>query len=392
MFQITKSPDPISLARNAVLFEIQTDSPDPFDVSVSVGGNETRLTQYPALSGGLYFATVDVSDVLRAAFPDSPAIPMGDAPIYPMAEFFIEYSVAINETSYNFKAVNGGISNAMARALGTVDTDIFDFRLTNSEALFLFTTRTNERHLRIHLSEMFPFIFLHPGKTIVFRSEAGNTRTYAAPAGSVGNPYVVNFLLLRNEFFIAFGEVANFLTVMVDGKIAFDVTFLPDPVVEDKYRLRFLNSLGAYEQVVVTGTARLLPEFEEQDAYRSLNESFWFYEKKRDRVRSTDVISVEAGYKSKADLMFLLDMIASDVCLFVYPDGSVCPCLVSAASPEVPLRVTTPQSMLLKVTFNATENLYSPPIDRSAFPLAWILDDGKWRPGGVWTDTGKWNP
>jgi len=357
---VTKAPNAYSFAGNPVVFEVSTDSSEPVGVEISIGGKIYSTVYYPFLiSENSYEIDMNLSDFLQ--FENQVAIPENEI-ISVIDGFAQPYQVKIgSEYVFNGVALRGGISNQAYKELEENGYNIFTLRLLLYYYQFLFTTRTNGAEIKIRESELYPFIFIHPGVPIVFKTETGDEIiTLAHPEGTICAMNIQSVLTQMPEG-------TRRIDIYISGITSFHFTILPGKLSEEKYRLRFRNSLGAFEMLEVTGRAMHTPEFAEENLWQTLTE-LDFYEERRSRVKSKGIIEVETGYRERDEFSFILDLIQSDEIYFIYPDGDSFRCHVKADNAQYRNRMTEPTSINLKVTPVLEEEFVLPKI-KAIVPL-----------------------
>ena len=149
----------------------------------------------------------------------------------------------------------------------------------------------------------------------------------------------------------------------------------PGAVSEERYLIRFRNSLGVFEVIEVTGVALNTPEASEENSWKTLTE-YGFFEQQRERITMRKVIEVQTGYKSREEQSFILDMAASDEIYFIYPEnGYSFRCNVTIDNPSYRHRMVTPNSMLLKVTAKREMTFITSQTDISIIESYGIFDE-----------------
>lgn len=387
MIRITTQPASFSLAGNPVLFEIETDSADPVDVLVEVNGSSVDLMAYPYLKNMSYTAEIEISDILKAHFDQDASIPDDNIIISALTDFVLDYSVTIGTTKVQLHAINGGISDQLASVLEEYGMDAFSYRLGSTDRSFLFTTRTNSPNIVLKESEIFPFVFLHPGQTVSFKT--ADNRVITTPIMTKGTPCLMDINTLRKTFYDLYKETPSYFQVMVENSYTFDITLTPNRISEDFYLLRFRNSLGGFEQMEITGRPYFTPEISDDYSWKTLNSRRTF-ETRKERNEITHKLTVETGYKTSDELFFLMDILSSHQVYLVRSDESIQRCLVKASSDiKVLFPVVTPQSVALEISPVVSEKYYSPPVDFAA-PGSWILNTGYWNDFARWKDNKYW--
>jgi hypothetical protein len=357
---ITKSPNEYSFVGNSVVFEFQADSPAIVRMEITAGSNTYSATYYPyKISGNQFRIHADISDYLE--YESDTEIQTGGI-IIPVSGFSLPYQVDILDEEdnliYQFSgaAFRGGISNRAIRKLEENGYDIWTYRLASYFDQFVFTARTNGKEIKLKETELFPFIFVHPGIPIIFKSESGTEIT--TPAQTAGTVCAMDIQSVLEQM----PSGTKRVDVCPDGEYAFHFSILPGKLSEEKYLLRFRNSLGAFEVMEITGRAMHAPEFSEESLYETLT-GFDFYEEHRSRVKSKGVIEVETGYRERREFPFVMDMIQSDEIYFSYPDGNSFRCHVKADSAQYRQFMTEPTSVGLKIREVLEENYSTPELE-----------------------------
>ncbi|TFD95548.1 hypothetical protein E2605_11925 [Dysgonomonas capnocytophagoides] len=388
MIRITKQPASFSLAGNPVLFEIETDSADPVDVLVEVNGSSVNLIAYPYPKNLSYTADIEISDILKAHFDQDTSVPDDNIIVSALADFVLDYSVTIGTSKVELHTINGGISDQLALVLDEYGMDAFSYRLESTDRSFLFTTRTNSPNIILKESEVFPFIFLHPGQSISFKT--ANNRVITTPSMTKGTACLMDINTLRKTFYDLYKEVPTYFQILVENSYTFDITVTPNRISEDFHLLRFRNSLGGFEQMEITGRPYFTPEISDDYSWKKLNSRRTF-ETRKERNEISHKLTVETGYKTGDELFFLMDILSSDQVYLVSRDESIRRCMVKASSDiKIPFPVITPQSIALEISLLVSEKFYSPDVDFSA-PGAWLLQTGFWNDFARWKDNKYWN-
>lgn len=362
MITVTKIPRQNVFAGNPVVFELESDTDQVVVVEVVVASRSHFSSYFPFLDNGVYRVKMELSGYLQS--PDTPmAIPSGEI-VASLDGFIIPYTVKIGD-SYEFtgNAFRGGVSNKLYTRLADNGYDIFSYRLNSSRRQFLFTTRTNDNEVRLRDTELYPFVFLNREIPLSFVSPVGNS--IDINTAGLGPVCVMDIAALRLAFDEQYSEIPDEIKVYVSGKLAFSFITTPGLPVEEKYTLRFLNSLGTYEVIEVTARASRSSEFGEEDLYNVMN-GYDFFEERKMRTSSRDKIEVETGHRLRHEMPFVLDMIKSEEVYFVYPSGQEFRCRVTTDAFKYRERIIEPTSIPLTITELTDERFALPPID--SFP------------------------
>lgn len=372
MIQVLKDPGEFCFIGNAVIFEITTDSDTSVDVEITVN-NEVHYTSYvPYKKSDTYYVSMDLSGFLFSE-TFTADIPEGEI-IVQLHDFSLPYTVKIgHDFTFTGIAFRGGISNKSFAFLANNGLDIFSYKLFNPLGLFLFTTRTNEPILNIHRSEFYPFAFIHSGLTISFKSGSGNIITPNTEAENTVCGLDIETLI--QEFEDIHGETPDTIEVYTADELSFTINILPDTISEEIYRIRFRNSLGAFEVMEVTGRLYHTPEYSEANTWMKATD-FWFFEKDRERLEYQEVKEVEAGYRTRKEHPFVQDMIGSDEIYFIWPDGKEDRCLVTVDELHYGERLITPNSIPLRVEMVIIESQVNPYIPaETGSKILWTEDE-----------------
>lgn len=369
---ILQEPSPYCFIGNAVVFEVQTDSYAAVVVEIISNGVSQKASYYPFKKGDVYRVPFNIAGYLYISSQTSD-YPEGD-PISALSDFSIPYQVKIGE-DYVFDGIafKGGIDNQTLTVLDKEGFDIFSYRLGSHFEQFLFTTRTHSKTIKLKENELYPFVFIHPGIDITFKSESGNLITI--PAQTENAICVMDIATIRLNYFHQSGETPNYLEVWTAGQKAFTIQIIPKQISEESYLIKFKNSLGAYEIIEVVGTASHEPQISEPDIYQSLT-GLGFYSDRRDRLSIQDIIKVETGYKTKDEILFIRDLVCSDETYFIYPNGSYFRCNVSVDKMAYKEKRVMPESIPLIITDENDSHYVSPHLDWSTLISATgIFDD-----------------
>lgn len=369
---VLKEPSPYCFIGNEVAFEVQTDSYAAIVVEIISNGISQKTSYYPFKKGDVYTSRFNIAGYLYITSETS-EYPEGDL-VSTLPDFSIPYLVKIGE-DYVFDGIafKGGIDNQTLAVLGKEGYNIFTYRLGSHFEQFLFTTRTHSKIVKVRESELYPFVFIHPGIDLTFRSESGNTITI--PPQVEDTICVLNIVAVRLNYLYQYGETPTIIEVWVAKEKTFTIQITPNQESEESYRIRFRNSLGAFEIIEVVGIANHEPTLSEPDIYQSLTD-YGFYTDRRDRLSLQDVIKVETGYKTKDEILFIRDMVCSEETYFIYPDGSYFRCNVSVDKMAYKEKRVSPESIPLIVTDENDSRYVSPPLDWSTLVSgAGVFDD-----------------
>ncbi|MBK5720156.1 hypothetical protein JGH11_04645 [Dysgonomonas sp. Marseille-P4677] len=348
---------------NPIIIKVMANTADDINLIMEVESEPEitlSITPYTPKTQFLSEGEFDVSDILNTYFESS----KGSITSL-VNNFRIHYRITIDGYSggiFEGYAYRGGVSNKNYTLLKSWGLDMFDYRLNSLEKRqFLFTTRTNHNSIRLRERELYPFVFLHPGNPISFISSNG--RVITLPSKVKDSVCSMNIETIRNMFVSLYNELPAFIAVHVDGKSIFNITITPSQIAEEHVVLRFRNSLGAYEQIEITGSSLFTSQFSEERTWLTPHQD-GYYEELRDRLASKEGVKVETGYKNKDEIALLKDLLKSDEIYYI--DSGISynevnnRCHVTAEKFELLKVNTTPKSIALTIRF-ATEDIYESP-------------------------------
>ena len=372
---VVREPENFSFTGNPMIYEVET-AYDSLIFTVVVGSRSEKLTltsykidnyqHHPNL------VRIDISDIVFAFIEDKTVIITKGDIIHTVENFAFDCDVYIEENRFVSSAVvkvfRGGISNKAISKLALANRNMFTYRLNNPVYNPLFTTRTNGHHIVLRETELYPMVFIHPGTPVSFVTVNGRIITQAAlTAGTICS---VDFEAVRQMFAILYGELPAYIVVQFDQEFSFDVTIKPAQISEERCLLLFRNSLGAFEPIEVTGKTYDTPEFSEENLWNTLNNHDYF-EENRSRLTIRQKIEVETGFKTKAELNFIKDLIASDTIYCIDGDAQF-RCHVTVDEIKIARRMVSATSIPLVIREITDEQFHTPDIDYSfpdSFPL-----------------------
>lgn len=371
MIKIIRHPGTSCFIGNPAIIEAQVDSNKAVDIRVVIGDQSGELTLVPYIDikRDIQLVHFDISDIARAIV-GNPEIEIKEGQIIsPLENFSFDCEIYMDNIVLEVKVYAGGIDGHIMNKLSDLSLNMFTYRLTNVKRQYLFTTRTNSHHIVLKETELYPFIFIHPGNNISFVSSSG--KKIIQPAMTEGTSCVMDLQAVRRMFADIYNELPSFIVIQTNNEYSFDITLIPNQISEERYILRFKNSLGAYEQIEVTGKSSDVPKFGEEQLYEVLTDDDNF-EEHRSRLTLRDKIEVETGYKSKDELLFIKDMIASDE-IYLINGSDIRRCHVTVDQIKIPLKMTAPYSIPLDIRFVTDELYQTPELDfnyPSNYPLS----------------------
>lgn len=345
MLRASISPTPIALAGNPVKLSIYSTSVVTFSIgSIYSGSIEAGTTDI--------FIEEIVQELLPAwSFNDISDEKKNDLLI--LAEIFKDYIISITNTSgdkitLSHTILPGGVSKETLRALVADNNNIFNFKLLNPANNLFMTSRTNGQYIIMRETEIMPLVFLYPGGKM--KVEAAG-EMIELPTGTERRPYALNIPALRQKLFYDNNKLVNRFDVYFDQYYSATVLLTPGAIAETRYIIEFMNSYGVYERVEVTGIPTLEPEADEEAIYSVYDSDVNDYVEKRSRRASRNILQVQSGFKNQEELIFLIDMLASEhIRLLGYGEQPII-CTASAEDMSIALVSREPSSLQITLRF-----------------------------------------
>ena len=256
------------------------------------------------------------------------------------------------EVTLTLKALIGGVSKRTLRRLNDENSNIFTWKLLNSEGNFFQTTRGTGRLFTIRETELLPIPFIYPDAELKVVA-AG----IATPLpGTTGDPVALNLYRLRKNLFETSHVLASVFDIYSGEIKACTIVITPGTVSRERYLLQFLNSYGAYERIEVTGIGSIEHKAADEETYFVYDELVDDYVEARERQSGTDTLKVDSGYRSPEELIYLIDMLSSDDIKILGLDGRNIKVIATADNLASAARATTPESIKLTLRFAESED------------------------------------
>lgn len=320
-------------------------------------------SENPAYKGEITApATINLAEFIEAIIP--PIVDPGDD------DELIKYglqdggvTVEVDDGSqepyiWQFTALQGGVSKQNYRKLIQANTDIFAARFQNPACNFFLTTRTHDWRLNIKETELYPLVFFYPSQGTLAVQDIASGNTVSLPASHNGEDYhgklcSLNLKAIRQYFLEEFDSITGALDVLVDGTPAARIAIQEARPQRERYRLKFRNSFGAFEIVELTGKAQCTPEVngeQEEQQYKRYMSDIDDFATERQRAEISKVINLSTGYKTRQELQFILDAIASEEIYLLDVASDPVKVVVTAEELSYDLRPEGPQAFSLKIT------------------------------------------
>ena len=384
MITFAKKPLPWVLVNNPILFRILSDTNDAIHYQISID-NWQGTTDYlafegiliPVANGTQFECTVNIAEILKAhqlpASIDNPELTVSKVNNFNTGFSVYFYRDNSENLTFNGKFYQGGVGKQMLRMLNENNTDIFAWKLHNTDRQFFMTTRTNERHIYIKRNELAPFFFIASSlKYRIIMQPSQNFFDF--PPLIPGEVYALNLELVMQHYDspsmpATFLEMREYLDSQgTTTKFVFDLTISEPARTPNRYIIKFLNSFAAFEKIEVTGKAKAEPEFADNNAFMVYDPEIDDYIEKNSRPSLREVIKADFGYKTVDEFYFIRDMLQSDLRYLIDTDGIEHEVRILADSFSHDIHPTVPGSVPLKIRFVESDTNYSPRIDIRDMP------------------------
>ena len=349
---------------------------NPIFLSVSSSSMATysiRMNNEEVFKGnGIGEFRVNIAEIVETGLTDARILSDNTEHLLAVSGLSAEVTIHVvnegeEEDNLSFTAWKGGISKKEFRRLRNMGTDIFSLKFLNESCNFFFTTRSNDWRITMRETELYPLCFIYPGHELKI-TELLTGQSLAVP-GTTGSLYALNLEAVRLKFFTDYGVLGNLFDVYSGETFALRIGIEQSPTVRERYRLRFLNSYGAYEVFSLEGEASVTPGMDEDEdaVFRRYDEITDDYYSDRIRTEIQEAVTIKTGFKRPQEIRFLLDLLSSDnVYLSGYGQEEI-KVIPSAEEFSYRVRPDAPQNVTLKLTFAEKESNWTGEITESGY-------------------------
>lgn len=353
-----------AFTRNPILLSVSSSSMATYSI---------RMNNEEVFKGnGIGEFRVNIAEIVETEITDARILSDNTEHLLAVSGLSAEVTIHVvnegeEEDNLSFTAWKGGISKKEFRRLRNMGTDIFSLKFLNESCNFFFTTRSNDWRITMRETELYPLCFIYPGHELKI-TELLTGQSLAVP-GTAGNFYALNLEAVRLKFFTDYGVLANLFDVYSGDTFALRIGIEQSPTVCERYRLRFLNSYGAYEVFSLEGEASVTPGMDEDEdaVFRRYDEITDDYYSDRIRTEIQEAVTIKTGFKRPQEIRFLLDLLSSDnVYLSGYGQEEI-KVIPSAEEFSYRVRPDAPQNVTLKLTFAEKESNWTGEITESGY-------------------------
>lgn len=341
--------------------------------SYSIATYSIRMNNEEIFKGnGIGEFRVNIAEIVETGITDARILSDNTEHLLAVSGLSAEVTIHVvnegeEEDNLFFTAWKGGISKKEFRRLRNMGTDIFSLKFLNESCNFFFTTRSNDWRITMRETELYPLCFIYPGHELKI-TELLTGQSLAVP-GTTGSLYALNLEAVRLKFFTDYGVLGNLFDVYSGETFALRIGIEQSPTVRERYRLRFLNSYGAYEVFSLEGEASVTPGMDEDEdaVFRRYDEITDDYYSDRIRTEIQEAVTIKTGFKRPQEIRFLLDLLSSDnVYLSGYGQEEI-KVIPSAEEFSYRVRPDAPQNVTLKLTFAEKESNWTGEITESGY-------------------------
>ena len=349
---------------------------NPIFLSVSSSSMATysiRMNNEEIFKGnGIGEFRVNIAEIVETGITDARILSDNTEHLLAVSGLSAEVTIHVvnegeEEDNLSFTAWKGGISKNEFKRLRNLGTDIFSLKFLNESCNFFFTTRSNDWRIMMRETELYPLCFIYPEHELKITELL--TGQSLAVTGTAGNFYALNLEAVRLKFFTDYGVLGNLFDVYSGDTFALRIGIEQSPTVRECYRLRFLNSYGAYEVFSLEGEANVTPGMDEDEdaVFRRYDEITDDYYSDRIRTEIQEAVTIKTGFKRPQEIRFLLDLLSSDDVYLAGYGREEIKVIPSAEEFSYRVRPDAPQNVTLKLTFADKESNWTGEITESGY-------------------------
>ena len=358
------NPTENAFTGNPVYLSVETTSMVTYNIMHCLNF-EYRRSLFTGNGNGSF--KVNIAEVLETVFEDIPVLNESSDILINLSSgwsnkatimIIMQNEEAETETLV-LAAWRGGIGKRSFKKLHEEGNNIFSLKFLNESCNFFFTTRSNDWRIMMRETELYPLCFIYPEHELKIK-ELLTGKSFPLPVTAAGT-YALNPEAVRFKFFTDYGVLANLFDIYSGETFACRIGIEQSPTVRERYRLRFLNSYGAYELFSLDGEASVTPGMNEDEntLFQRYDEITDSYYSDRTRIEIQESVTIRTGFKHPQEIRFLLDLLSSDdVYLLGYGREEI---KVIPSAEEFSFRVCpeTPQNVTLKLTFAEKDSNWS---------------------------------
>lgn len=368
----------VSFVNNPVPLRIYVDGEQDITVQILLDENIFFEADYTIRES----IRIDISDILRTfVFCKEPSLDFSEMDYsFDCGQQIRPYQIKLLDDTgtqlaqQSLYAVYGGVPSRLIQNdfISDVVGNGMLVLSTRAYGKFYFMRETEVGLLRI-LTPINEFRIVSPGRNIYPIKNSNPDTNYKICS--------IDLTYIRYFFFTEYGEFPAYFSFIADGAFAFQVAFTPGNYTADKQILEFRNSLGGYERIEITGKQELSLEYEEDDSAELTvwDDHLMDYQLSTNRKKSYTLITANAGFKNKYELLFIQDLLSSPDIRLV-SETSKPKVIVSSEEYKVPLSDSEPGSITLKIKYADADSNYMPEED-TYLPQErvgeWFLQQGK---------------
>jgi len=271
----------------------------------------------------------------------------------------VEYAGNPDSTKrHDFIVYGGAISWILKQLLIDGNTDIFSWKLKNSETNFFLSTRTNDYTLYVPENELEPLYYYAKGLKFDIKADDEIIASIDHTADADESLQSIDFSALRQQMVVAKNKFINSFTITTASGLSCSVLITSAEQATDFY-LKFKNSYGVYERLAIHGVISYTPALNDSEKFKEFDPVIDDMIDRQQRKQISHIYTAELGYRTQNERLFTLDLLRNDSVVFA-ANGIEMGCNVSADNLVLASTEAQPRTMQIKIELQDIDPFYSP--------------------------------
>lgn len=352
----------IAFSKNPYIVVVRADESDltsdngVYRLQVTVGGLGENIFLYFVKDGSNYRATLDLSQYAQlvahpvTAWEAKATGSLFNIPVNTLANYVARlniYTTRARMPSIYF--LKGGLSRKDLRIANSAELNAIDTRLMLNFNMFLATTRYNGSDVYFYKSELYspdmlPFL---SGDTAIATAIKHGATTVESLSPETNTIYGIKPTDLA--------EIADDIDLYRNNSLACSIHFLDDPESDEKVVLRFLNSFGFYESILLLGKQTESYTEEKGNTADIYDEVIGDYKTKTTDKKLTSQLKVNTGHLNTWRQRLTLDLLLSEE-VYLKDGNNYIPVTVSAGDIDFEHIKESPESVDITIELDSEIN------------------------------------
>lgn len=282
-----------------------------------------------------------------------PLCMMESAQQFAAREVVVEFEGPVPR-KFAFFALPGGVSKQVLRALGGVgsDRDIFTEHFCAPGKNIFLTVRTFGRLISMKETELMPLYFINDTAGASFSVKDRLSGRYWTVANLPKGLYSIDPDTVRRHFYDDAAVLVNDFEFSTRNHTFARLIIEESQVSAHRCRVVFLNSLGVFEAIELTGSPTVTPEASEDEdsSFNVYDPMVADYVQQRQREPRNSTITINTGPKRPDEIRLIMDMLNSSEVWLEFEDATSLKVLPSAQEFSYDLRPTAPAAFSIAFT------------------------------------------